>query len=209
MEGTRFDDLARRVGLAVTRRGALKMALVVAAGAGIDDASANGRSGLCRQLRKGCTRGSQCCSGACETSRQAPRGARNRCKCPDGQGGCNGACVSFNSVENCGACGNACGDSQICDDGVCTYYCEVPAHNAGTCGAQGIFCMIDDNYEILYATGWNLGLARCDEETPCPDGNICALYGRFRGVSGAASGMYEWKACLFSLAYCDPNAAPA
>ena len=124
MDGSRFDDMTRRLSGTASRRraigllaGALGGALVVGdAAAGLGH-----RRGVCRPIGAGCTRGAQCCSEQCATSRALPRRHRNRCACPEGLASCGGACVDTQTdVANCGACGEVCGSSgEVCVSGVC------------------------------------------------------------------------------------------
>src|SRR5574337_767341 len=51
--------------------------------------------------------------------------------CPDGQTSCGTMCVDTTSdPANCGACGNACSASQVCNAGVCD--CAAPTTLCGT-----------------------------------------------------------------------------
>lgn len=70
--------------------------------------------------------------------------------CPEGEVACSGACVSLLSdADHCGACGNACGELEVCGagvcgcapgvascDGVCTDLARDPDH----CGACDVAC---------------------------------------------------------------------
>jgi Stigma-specific protein, Stig1 len=71
--------------------------------------------------------------------------------CRAGTGCCNGQCMSLGTLQNCGACGNACSDAQICQggscvcpagltncNGTCVDLTSDPAH----CGACGTACQV-------------------------------------------------------------------
>lgn len=95
--------------------------------------------------------------------------------CGNGATMCGGACtVTSVDPENCGTCGNACGDGEVCNDGQCDVACGGgttdcdgscvdTASNAAHCGACGNAC---DDGEVcassecvaLCGTG---GLALC------------------------------------------------
>ena len=152
MDGTRFDDVARRFGRMLDRRRVLAaIAAIGAAGvAGVDDVGAAPRR-TCRPVAASCLRNRDCCSGICETRRTAPRNRRNRCVCPAGELACGMECVDPSSNKNhCGACGNVC--PGTCVSGVCT--------------CQGVTCTVDE------AGGWE----QCgiDNET-CQVIDACTL----------------------------------
>lgn len=125
MDGKSFDTLARGLAAVATRRRTVGALLGVIAGAGLTGAdAAEPRRSYCRKVDAICTRNSQCCSGACDTSRVNHRTRRNRCVCVpncddrecggDGCGGyCgenNGACYWEYETCNSGACENVCSD---------------------------------------------------------------------------------------------------
>jgi hypothetical protein len=147
MDGRRFDDLTRLFGHGTTRRRVVAAALGLAAIA-VDGGVASARRATCRQFGAACTRGAQCCSGRCDTRRQAPRNLRNRCACAVGEARCNGACIDTTSnVDNCGGCGEVCDSLEICVSGACVCdsgltacdgVCvdlETDADRCGDCGA--------------------------------------------------------------------------
>jgi hypothetical protein len=115
MDGHRFDLMSRWLVNGSSRRSALR-ALVGGAfaaglsGLGLDDAAAKcvnpGKKCKSKHGKK------KCCGGAkCQGS---------KCKCPAGLIPCGGRCVDAeNDLENCGACGNACGGAEICRFGSC------------------------------------------------------------------------------------------
>lgn len=115
MDPRTFDRLTRALAAQLSRRTAI-VAGVTAIAVGHD----RGAAAACRSGNGLCTRNGQCCSGVCVTRRSAPRALRNRC-CGIGLTFCNDACVDIRrSVTHCGACGNSCGDAQVCASGVCT-----------------------------------------------------------------------------------------
>ena len=133
MESSRFDQLARRLGAAQSRRRLITTALAVAGGAGITTAQAGAPasySRVCRPLGAGCTRASQCCTQTCPAGRQLPRATRNRCACPAGRTACHGACVDLaTNADHCGTCRDACNDGIPCVGGICV---ELVVCSAGT-----------------------------------------------------------------------------
>jgi hypothetical protein len=70
--------------------------------------------------------------------------------CADGETACGGRCVSLLSdAAHCGACGNACGDAEVCSAGACGCgvgattcgdACAVLASDPGHCGACETSC---------------------------------------------------------------------
>ena len=119
MDGKRFDEMTRLFGRGTTRRSVVAAALGLAAIAA-DGGVASARRSTCRQFGTGCTRGAQCCSGNCNTSRQSPRHLRNRCACAVGEARCDGACIdTTSSMDNCGGCGEVCNSLEICASGAC------------------------------------------------------------------------------------------
>lgn len=125
MDGKRFDDISRLLGARTGRRaaiGGLVAALLGSATRSGADAALPQRA-TCRPLTASCLRNAQCCSGACDTRRTAPRKQRNRCICPGGQTNCGGSCVdTTSSMTRCGACDTACDTERAdaCVSGVCT-----------------------------------------------------------------------------------------
>ena len=157
MDGKRFDEMTRLFGRGTTRRSVVAAALGLAAIAA-DGGVASARRSTCRQFGTGCTRGAQCCSGNCNTSRQSPRHLRNRCACAVGEARCNGACVDTTSnVDNCGGCGEVCNSLEICASGACV--CD-----SGLTACDGV-CIDTDTDEN------NCG--SCDETCDTVNGEEC------------------------------------
>ena len=167
MDGRRFDEVTRLLGRGTTRR------RVVAAALGLAAIAADGgvagavpvRRATCRAISAGCTRGSQCCSGHCDTRRQTPRNQRNRCACPEGDTLCAGACVDTETdAAHCGACGVACNSLEICVDGDCTC--------AEACG-EGEVCVS--------------GACMCGDGPGCGEGLSCGDDGFCTGCSNTTA----------------------
>jgi len=117
LDGRRFDDMTRGVGAASTRRRVVAAALGLAA-ATVGSDAVDAQRATCRANGASCGRHPQCCTGYCQTSRQAPRRLRNRCACPSGE--CDRVCVDFDSDPvNCGRCDNVCPAGYTCDAGDC------------------------------------------------------------------------------------------
>ncbi len=72
--------------------------------------------------------------------------ARGHCtdSCGDGLRYCDGACVGFNDVLNCGECGHACNRDEVCVRGRCRQYDPLPCNSCpctrceNTCCAYGV-----------------------------------------------------------------------
>jgi hypothetical protein len=181
MDGQRFDQMARWVERAVTRRSALAGMLgLAAAGLTVTGAEAAARL-TCRPVAASCLRNAQCCSGLCDTRRTTPRNRRNRCVCPDGTVRCGTTCADLMTDDNnCGACGHVC--AGTCVSGICT--------------CQGISCTIDE------AGGWEqcgIDFETCTPRDSCTyEGNLsmrsctshadCADYAPECGVDGVECG---------------------
>ena len=177
MDGSRFDEMTRRLSGTASRRWAIGLLAGVLGGALVVGDAAAGlgpRRGVCRPIGAGCTRGAQCCSEQCATSRALPRRHRNRCACPAGFAGCDGACVDTQTdVANCGACGEVCGSSgEVCVSGVCE-----SAWNCTTYAADqlpGIHYCFDifggDSIAMREPCGITLFGATCTSADDCPSG---------------------------------------
>ena len=110
MDGHRFDRLSRILARPATRRGAVAGALALIV-AGPTVAPAASRTAICRNLGNACTRNSQCCSGACNTT-SASRRTRNRCAV---------ACLALDDI-GCKAPGASCCAGLVCTgpaSGIC------------------------------------------------------------------------------------------
>ncbi len=84
--------------------------------AAADGASAAGRT--CRLVGHKCVQGRQCCSGLCQTA--ARRSRIRHCVCPAGKTECRGQCIDLGTMQNCLACGDACGANEVCCDSGCS-----------------------------------------------------------------------------------------
>ncbi|MCC6790727.1 MAG: hypothetical protein IT336_03525 [Thermomicrobiales bacterium] len=133
MDGSRFDELIRRLGTARSRRSALRL---LAGSAAAGAASILGRGGAEAAAKRGlgdiCRKHADCSSSLCG-SRDAS--GRQRCQCrveedcpaPPAcyEAVCqSGACGTVATVDfqtdptNCGTCGAVC-PSAVCENGVC------------------------------------------------------------------------------------------
>ena len=94
------------------------------------------------------TGGSSGNSGSGGVSASGGSGGGNQC--PAGSAPCNGTCVnSAIDANNCGACGNVCGGTQTCANGVCICppgtlgcgtVCVNSAMDVNNCGQCGVMC---------------------------------------------------------------------
>jgi hypothetical protein len=154
MDDRRFDQWARMFGGRIGRRSVVAGVAGVLTGAVVaGPASANGiHRRVCRPVGAGCTRGGQCCSGICPTSRALPRAGRNRCACPAGETPCGGGC---------------CGDGESCYAGVCRETCvsheEEYGSHACSWDVQGVLhesCFVwywnveGETYDVVTARRW-------------------------------------------------------
>jgi hypothetical protein len=195
MDGNRFDQLSRLLGMRLGRRAAVRGIAAVLAGGALASgpgraAGASAPSRQCRFIDHSCLRGAQCCSGYCETRRTVARSRRNRCACPDGESRCAAGCrVLATDPANCGACGVAC-DASIADGcaaGACVCG-SGPACGSGEACVSGaclpIFCTPTGGFNYCSRSmAWNAYSgcafiahytdefsnvpARCDADSEC------------------------------------------
>lgn len=141
MDGSGFDDLARRIGRRLTRR-----EWIAAAGAAIVFGRSNVEAAACREQGVTCREHANCCSGLC-----SPKDARGRRLCgsvctPNG-----GTCISGEECCNrsCyrGACelvptGQLCTTDPECSSGNCQLY-----DNGSYCTANSVggTCQVNDD----------------------------------------------------------------
>ncbi len=138
MDEQRFDELARALGLGLTRRNLLAS---IGAAAGAMIASTGSALAACRKGGGVCRKNADCCSGTCLGKDST---GRSRCACDGGAQLCAGTCIDVSSdPDNCGGCGVKCPDttcgSAICSDGVCGV-----APRTGSPCVSGDLCTIDD-----------------------------------------------------------------
>ncbi|MGQ0504145.1 MAG: hypothetical protein ACT4TC_02400, partial [Myxococcaceae bacterium] len=91
--------------------------------------------------------------------------------CPENQDVCDGQCTILTiDHQNCGSCGKACADGEICNAGQCAVTCQAPQKNCDgqckdvrndsqNCGACGTAC----------GTGFICGNGVCSLN--CPGGS--------------------------------------
>lgn len=122
MDPQRFDALLTKLAEEPrSRRGALRIVAATALAGLLARAGQQPAAAVCKQNRKPCDHGKQCCSGVC-------RGPRDRKKCrpAPGQGTCTiekNACLQGedSAVTGCGTLGTVC-------------FCWVTARGASFCG---------------------------------------------------------------------------
>jgi hypothetical protein len=176
MDARRFDALTRTLTTALTRRQGIRAAVVAVAGGAlaVDQANATIRRRTCRPAAAACLRNSDCCSGACETRRTAPRNRRNRCICiPDctgkicGSDGCGGMCGP-DGTYGC-LSGETCNDAgDACETG-CTDYAGTNPDSWCTASTEGV------TYEAYGY--WYFSDATCDTAADCPTYAMCDVAG--------------------------------
>jgi hypothetical protein len=105
-------------------------------------------SGMCQQTTGGgcsaaaCAADADCCGGKVCINNACVKAARPS-GCPEGMVRCSGTCVdALRDRNNCGACGNVCGEQQPCTNGTCgggagpglcsdpSFTCDLPCHTA-------------------------------------------------------------------------------
>jgi hypothetical protein len=193
VDSSSFDRWSRLLAGELTRRRALAALVALAGSTGIASAgpAPAGARTVCRAVGASCTRGSQCCQGACATGRNVPRARRNRCICPGDLTACKGACVDTSSDGmHCGACGNVCGSEQICRNGACVYTCE---------DSTTYSCFVSvDGYKVQYENGvcgnFEFGI-------PCTADAECA-------TALAAPGYLPEKICFSEFKMVDASFVP-
>ena len=152
MDMNRFDEIAKTLGSAVSRRAALQRAVGLAGGSllglfgfgksALAQSCLPGRTncaGTCVNLAtdpkncgicgKVCAAGSTCVAGAC---------VQQPVTCPPGRVNCAGTCVNLaTDPKNCGICGKVCPAGSTCVAGACVQQpvtCPPGQVNcAGTC----------------------------------------------------------------------------
>ncbi len=157
MDDARFDVLTQRLGLATTRRFAVRGVLGGFAGllALLDPLDSRAKKKKCKKSQRNC--GKRCipktaCCGGC---------GNEAC--------CNGACVDLAiDAANCGACGRACPDAEeSCINGVCTcggvLDCPAPCTCAGRAEVEESACI-----RVITAQS-------CSTDAECGLGKACLV----------------------------------
>jgi hypothetical protein len=105
-----------------------------------------------------CVNGTMTCdavprtSGACSVPSGGQCSTGGVCQCPSGRAACGGACRDIQTdAEHCGRCGNACGNNQVCSQGLCVLGCVV---EDGTPSSRHV-------------------APRCLQSSVCPVGLVC------------------------------------
>jgi hypothetical protein len=147
MDERRFDAVARSIGTAATRRGALRAVAGMLIGAATGFSGRLARARTCRLVGEPCGKGKQshCCAGA--VCHEGEVGG-NICSCPQNLTNCHGHCVDITSNPlacgaECVACpdetdccnGACCKEGQRCCDGKCTDVRSDHDH-CGECGTK-------------------------------------------------------------------------
>jgi hypothetical protein len=75
----------------------------------------------------GCANGGSADTGGDDAGDDVTTEAGDAAACATGKTLCGGKCVALGSDgKNCGTCGKACGTSQVCNNGHCSYSCSPP-----------------------------------------------------------------------------------
>ncbi|AKF10472.1 hypothetical protein [Sandaracinus amylolyticus] len=123
-----------------------------------------------------CEIGQQCCRGQCDDPESARCGSCTEDCSLTGRSCCSGSCVDTQTDRNaCGACGNVCGEGELCCGGDC-----VPDDAEASCGACGVVC--GENQLCCGNRCVDENTANCGTcGTTCEPGESCC------GVDGCAN----------------------
>lgn len=223
MEVNRFDELARLIGRARSRRQVLRAVAGGFAGAVALDgarstiASGDGSTSTCAELGTVCSSTSSCCEGVC---------SGNRCVLCAVDTDCPGADVCVDNECVPAACDgeSGCGPNQVCCDGTCALgdccsdadcpgatVCLDSGNGIPTC--EVVLCAAEDDCDLgaVCCGGVCQQTACCDTDVdcaagalccdgaciPCPDGGVCGAAGT--GTCACPGGQME---CAFGCAAC-------
>ncbi len=200
MDHQRFDELTRSLATGASRRTTLKLLAGSALGGvlgllGLEEAAA-----ACRLAGQRCDAAHSCCKGG-------KCAADGHCKCKQSAGffACDGPgtrCVNINTSENhCGACGNACGENEICLDGDCTPMCEDGLQNGLEtdidCG--GPLCLPCANGQRCTENA-DCTSDLCEADGTCQDPHTCSDGVKNGGESDVDCGGPSCPGCADGLA---------
>jgi len=210
MDGGRFDRVTRNLARATTRRGVLRGALAgLFGGAALLEAAdaATRRRPVCLAPGVNCTRGVQCCSGRCDRlPRGGGRSPRYGCGCEGQQTLCGRACFDlWTDVDNCGACGHACGANADCIDGECVSTAPTSCYQfVPNVATDELVCGIAWDEREIFGCDWEYfadiefgGSYPCTTDADCQDGSSA-----FTGSVNCAS---EDAVCYCELGWWNPQ----
>jgi hypothetical protein len=184
-----FESLARDLAAGeISRRSALRRLAGGALAVGL--AALPGAEAVASAGGKRCPKSRRCGDRCCPKNASCKKG---KCKCEAGYAKCGKKCVDLDtSVKNCGACGNACADGQVCTSGVCHgTECSVASDcpedgNCGTKSCNNGTCEYTPNPNVggPCISGGEQGTAVCNGQTgevtcatfcsdPSNDGKVC------------------------------------
>lgn len=90
---------------------------------------------------------------------------------------CDGECVDLrDDLDNCGGCGDACGDGETCTEGVCSIACADDEESCYKLADDG-----DDSFVCVNVETDVMNCGHCDNE--CLAGEVCTS-----GVCDATGG---------------------
>jgi len=202
MDGSRFDELTRRLATGTSRRNLIKsgLAAVVASVVGTGSRDSAGAAVLLRAVGVVCSSNSNCSSGLCGSPDYT---GRRRCQCTSGTdcpapGGCQSATCSGGVCGSMPTSGNSCDDKNpctvntICNSGTCmgTFVPDGTVCGTGKGCVAGVCltgCTIGNQ---VYAPGSTNPSNQCEScqlavsatnwtpksnGTSCNDGNLCTI----------------------------------
>jgi hypothetical protein len=119
MDGQKFDDVARLIGTATSRRAVMRTFAAIAIGVGFGARRGKASARTCRLVGEACGENAdaRCCTGAVCNEDQPGGGF---CSCPQNLTNCRGFCVNVNTdPAACGANCEVCPDDTDCCNGTC------------------------------------------------------------------------------------------
>jgi hypothetical protein len=189
-----FDQMARLLAGAASRRTGLKAAVGALFGAAVLPAPADARKsrsqrpeteGPCgngKRKDNQCTKDSQCCTGICDVSKgKKNKDKKGRCRClKNGKPcaadkNCCKSSVCFDgSCTDCRKSNQSCFDSgDCCGTGICSNYICIPCRNDGqSCSASADCCSGFACYDGTCAPCASVGTT-CTADSQCCDGSLC------------------------------------
>jgi hypothetical protein len=167
MESSRFDDLAKTLATATSRRQALKAIAATTLGSFL------GLSGIgnvfakpCTPNGKHCNSNTVCCSGFCDSATRKcacpPGTCSSACPCPSGQTCVNGQCTC---PSGCLALAN----------GTCAQICTGVPDSCTCGGSSGSVCAGDSSSPTggVCSPNGAVNTGTCTSDANCPPGYFC------------------------------------
>lgn len=118
---------------------------------------------------------------------------------------CGGVCTRLDTDDNCGVCGNACGNGQVC----CNSQCVDPStlSTALNCGGCGIVCGSGDCVNAQCDCGEGSVDLTADDDNCGACGNVCPTRPFTQGQEYCEEGRCNALPCISGRLDCDGNLA--